>query len=186
MFDSPARSGNHFAIAMLAESFPDVKFYWGYPQQHSPESFSLPKEKADYIISILRHPLDCIISTIIVWNNRSNTGILSTINSYEIILKSMLDNKDKINFLLFEDLVSNPKQFLLDVKNILNVNMINIDCDDIKLKLTNYYKDFLYVVPINNDEEKQKVKNLLLSEYKNQIDYCINIYNELRNTALSN
>ena len=66
MFDAPARSGNHLAVATLADSFPDIKFYWGYPNQHSPKSFALPKEKAKHILTVLRNPLDSLVSVVVV------------------------------------------------------------------------------------------------------------------------
>ena len=89
MFDAPARSGNHLAVATLADSFPDIKFYWGYPNQHSPKSFTLPKEKAKHILTVLRNPLDSIISVVVVWKLQTKESILSAIEDNKKMLESI-------------------------------------------------------------------------------------------------
>jgi hypothetical protein len=180
MFDAPARSGNHLAVATLADSFPDIKFYWGYPNQHSPKSFALPKEKAKHILTVLRNPLDSIISVVVVWKLQTKESILSAIEDNKKMLESMLDNVNGIHISSFEDLTNNTPKYIDDVSKVIENKPVDLDYDEIKDKLQNYYPDFLYVAPINNQLEKNAAKELLLAEYKNEIDECIELYKSLQ------
>ena len=180
MFDAPARSGNHLAVATLADSFPDIKFYWGYPNQHSPKSFALPKEKAKHILTVLRNPLDSLVSVVVVWKLQTKESILSNIDDNKKMLQSMLDNINGIHISSFEDLTNNTQKYINDMSKILEAQPVDLDYKDIKDKLQNYYADFLYVAPIDNQAEKNAAKELLLAEYKNEIDECLDLYKSLQ------
>jgi hypothetical protein len=180
IFDAPARSGNHLAVATLADSFPDIKFYWGYPNQHSPKSFALPKEKTKHILTVLRNPLESIISVVVVWKLQTKESILSAIEDNKKMLESMLDNVNRIHISSFEDLTNNTPKYIDDVSKVIENKPVDLDYDEIKDKLQDYYADFLYVAPINNQSEKNAAKQLLLAEYKNEIDECIELYKSLQ------
>lgn len=180
MFDSPLRSGSHLAVATLVNSFPDIKFYWGYKSQHRPESFTISKEKAKYILTVLRNPLDSIISEVVVWKLQTKESILSSIDNNKKMLQSMLNNIDTVCISSFEDLTNNTSKYINDVSKILETQPVDLDYDDIKNKLQDYYGDFLYVAPINNQAEKKSAKELLLTEYKKEVDECIDLYKSLQ------
>ena len=180
MFDAPARSGNHLAVATLSDSFSNIKFYWGYPEQHSPDSFALPKEKAKHILTVLRNPLDSLISVFVVWKLQTKESRLSAIDDNKKMLQSMLDNVNRIHISSFEDLTNNTSKYINDVSKILETQPVDLDYNDIKNKLQNYYGDFLYVAPIDNQAEKNVAKELLLAEYKNEIQECLDLYQSLK------
>lgn len=180
MFDAPARSGNHFAVAMLADSFPDVKFYWGYPIQHSPKSFALPKEKAKHILTVLRNPLDSIVSLLVVFNLQTSEAILSNIDDNKKMLQSMLDNINNIHISSFEDLTNNTPKYIRDMSKILESQPVDLDYNNIKNKLKDYYLDGFYVAPVDNQSKKDVAKELLLTEYKKEVDECIDLYKSLQ------
>lgn len=180
MFDAPHRSGNHLAVATLADSFPDIKFYWGYGKQHKPESFALPKEKAKHILTVLRNPLDSIISEVVVWKLQARESILSGIDNNKKMLQSMLDNINNIHISSFEDLTNNTSKYISDISKILETQPVDLDYDYIKNTLQDYYGDFLYVAPIDNQAEKNAAKELLLTDYKKEVDECIDLYKSLQ------
>ena len=180
MFDTPLRSGSHLATATLAESFPDIKFYWGYKNQHNPKSFAIPKEKANHVLTVLRNPLDSIVSTVVVWKQETKKVILSSIDNNKKMLQSMLDNSNNIHISSFEDLTNNTPKYISDVSKILKTQPVDLNYDDIKNKLKNYYGDFLYVAPIDNQVSKDIAKKFLLDNYKKEIDECIDLYKSLQ------
>jgi len=180
MFDAPLRSGSHLAAATLADSFPDIKFYWGYKGQHKPESFAIPKEKIDHTLTVLRYPLDSIVSTVVVWRQETKEAILSSIDSNKKMLQSMLDNTNNIHIFSFEDLTNNTPKYISDVSKILKTQPTDLDYDNIKDKLKDYYGDFLYVAPINNQASKDIARKFLLDNYKKEVDECIDLYKSLQ------
>ena len=180
LFDAPRRSGNHFAVYTLAKSFPDINFYWGYEIQHNPKSFATSKEKAKHIFTVLRDPLDSIISTVVVFKLQTKESILSSIHDNKKMLQSMLDNINNINISSFEDLTNNTSKYIRDVSKILEFQPVDLDYGNIKDKLQNYYGNFLYVAPIKNQVEKNVVKELLLTEYKKELEECISLYKSLQ------
>jgi hypothetical protein len=180
MFDAPARSGNHLAVATLSDSFPSIKFYWGYPRQHSPKSFFLPKEKAKHILTVLRNPLDSITSLLIVFNIQTNEAILSNIDDNKKMLQSMLDNINNIHIASFEDLTNNTAKYISDVSKILETTPVDLDYNDIKNKLQDYYLNGFYVSPIDNQIQKDNARELLVSNYKKEVDECIDLYKSLQ------
>ena len=180
LFDAPKRSGNHFALALLTKSFPSVNFFWGYKNQHKPKSFTISKEKVNYILTVLRYPLDSIVSTVVVWKQETKETILSSIDSNKKMLQSMLDNANNIHISLFEDLTNNTPKYISDVSKILKTQPNDLDYNDIKDKLKDYYDDFLYVAPIDNQVNKDIARKFLLDNYKKEIDECIDLYNLLQ------
>ena len=184
MFDAPRRSGNHFAVSILAKSFPDINFYWGYEIQHNPKSFAISKEKAKHILTVLRNPLDSIISTVVVFELQTKESILSSIHDNKKMLQSMLDNINSIHISSFEDLTSNTSKYISDVSKILESQSADLDYDNIKDKLQNYYGNFLYVAPISNQMKKNAVKELILTEYKKEVEECTYLYKALQQQAM--
>jgi hypothetical protein len=45
--------------------------------------------------------------------------------------------------------------------------------------LKDYYGDFLYVAPIDNQANKDIAKKFLLDNYKKEVDECIDLYKSL-------
>jgi hypothetical protein len=180
LFDAPARSGNHFAVAILVKAFPDVKFYWGYKQQHSPHSFSLTKDKVNYILSVLRNPLDSIASLIALNKTYVDETIESYINDNKNIMTSILENKNNIHMFSFEYLTSDIKEYIKDVSKIVESEPVDIDYQKIKNTLDNYYGDGFYVYPIDNQEDKNVAKEVLLLSHTDKINECIDLYRSLQ------
>jgi uncharacterized protein YoxC len=129
---------------------------------------------------VLRNPLDSIISVVVVWKLQTKESILSAIEDNKKMLESMLDNVNGIHISSFEDLTNNTPKYIDDVSKVIENKPVDLDYDEIKDKLQNYYPDFLYVAPINNQLEKNAAKELLLAEYKNEIDECIELYKSLQ------
>ena len=180
MFDAPRRSGNHFAVSTLSKSFPNINFYWGYEIQHNPKSFAISKEKTKHILTVLRDPLDSIISTVVVFKLQTKELILSNIDDNKKMLQSMLDNINNINVSSFEDLTNNTPKYIGDVSKILESQPSDLQYDNIKDKLQNYYGNFLYVAPIDNQASKDIARKFLLDNYKKEIDECIDLYKSLQ------
>lgn len=180
LFDAPARSGNHLAVATLVKAFPDVKFYWGYKQQHSPHSFSLSKDKVDYILSVLRNPLDSVASLIALNKIYVDKTIESYINDNKNIMTSILENKNNIHMFSFEYLTSDIEEYIKDVSKIVESEPVDIDYQKIKNTLDNYYGDVFYVYPIDNQKDKNVAKEVLLLSHTDKINKCIDLYKSLQ------
>lgn len=180
LFDAPARSGNHLAVATLAKAFPDIKFYWGYKKQHNPESFFVKKDKVDYILSVLRNPLDSVASMITLYKTYENEDIELYINNNKDIMTSMLENKNNIHMFSFEYLTSNTEEYTKDISKIIESELVDIDYQKIKNTLDNYYGDGFYVYPIDNQEDKNVAKGMLLLKHTDAINECIDLYKSLQ------
>ena len=180
LFDAPKRSGNHFAVSTLAKSFPDINFYWGYEIQHNPKSFATSKEKAKHIFTVLRDPLDSIISTVVVFKLQTKESILSSIHDNKKMLQSMLDNINNINISSFEDLTKNTPKYISDISKILDTKPVDVDINNIKNKLEQYNREDFYVIPVDNQIKKDALKKVILTNYKNEIEECLDLYQSLR------
>jgi hypothetical protein len=177
LFDSTFRSGNHFTIALLKKSFPDINLYWGFKYQHNPESFNLSKDKFDYYMTVIRKPIDSIASQVLI---SSKEDINEIIIKYKLFLESVLNNKDKIHIYSFEDLINNPIKIIENIANELNIKFYTVDIDKLIKSFYKYNTQDFYVVPINNKDKLVEIK-LKLSEinFFNLIKEIDELYNKL-------
>ena len=175
-FDAPMRSGNHFCASIISSYFPDIKLFWGYRYPHNPESFTLTKEKTEHILTVLRNPLDSVASLVIASIEEIKEGI----DNNKKMLQSMLDNVDNIHISSFEDLTKNTPKYISDISKILDIKPVDADIDNIKNKLKTYNRENFYVIPVDNQIKKDTFKGLILTNYKNEIQECIDLYQSLK------
>ena len=175
-FDAPMRSGNHFCASIISSYFPDIKLFWGYRYPHNPESFTLTKEKTEHILTVLRNPLDSVVSLVIASIEETKEGI----DNNKKMLQSMLDNVDNIRISSFEDLTKNTPKYISDISKILDIKPVDADIDNIKNKLKTYNRENFYVIPVDNQIKKDALKKVILTNYKNEIEECLDLYQSLR------
>lgn len=178
--DAPMRSGNHFCASIISSYFPYIKLFWGYKRPHNPESFTLTKEKTEHILTVLRNPLDSIVSSFILFNTPLDKSALDSINDNKKMLQSMLDNVDNIHISSFEDLTKNTPKYISDISKILDIKPVDADIDNIKNKLKNYNREDFYVIPVDNQIKKDIFKGVILNNYKNEISECLDLYQSLQ------
>lgn len=179
-FDAPRRSGNHFSVVTISNYFPDIKLFWGYKRPHNPESFTLTKEKTEHILTVLRNPLDSIVSSFILFNTQLDKSALDNINHNKKMLQSMLDNVDNIHISSFEDVTKNTPKYISDISKILDTKTVDVDINNIKNKLKQYNREDFYVIPVDNQIKKDALKKVILTNYKNEIEECLDLYQSLR------
>lgn len=175
-FDAPMRSGNHFCASIISNYFPDIKLFWGYRYPHNPESFTLTKEKTEHILTVLRNPLDSVVSLVIASIEEIKEGI----DNNKKMLQSMLDNVDNIHISSFEDLTKNTPKYISDISKILDIKSVDVDINNIKNKLEQYNRKDFYVIPVDNQIKKNALKKVILTNYKNEIEECLDLYQSLR------
>ena len=179
-FDAPMRSGNHFCASIISSYFPDIKLFWGYEQPHNPKSFTLSKEKTEHILTVLRNPVDSIVSSFILFKTPLDKSALDNIIDNKEMLQSMLDNVDNIHISSFEDLTKNTPKYINDISKILDIKPVDADIDNIKNKLKTYNRENFYVIPIDNQIKKDTFKGLILNNYKHEIAECLDLYQSLK------
>ena len=175
-FDAPMRSGNHFCASIISSYFPDIKLFWGYRYPHNPESFTLTKEKTEHILTVLRNPLDSVASLVIASIEETKEGI----DNNKKMLQSMLDNVDNIYISSFEDLTKNTPKYISDISKILDTKPVDVDINNIKNKLEQYNRENFYVIPVDNQIKKDALKKVILNNYKNEIEECLDLYQSLQ------
>ena len=149
LFDATFRSGNHFAVALLKKAFPNIKLYWGYKDKHNPESFNLPKDKFNFYMTSIRKPIDSIASQIFL---ESANNYNQVIEKYIVFLKSLLNNKEKVNIYSFEDITTKPMKVVENIAFKLNIDFKTVDIDKLIESFKYYNTSNFYVVPTSNKD----------------------------------
>ena len=149
LFDATFRSGNHFAVALLKKAFPNIKLYWGYKDKHNPESFNLPKDKFNFYMTSIRKPIDSIASQIFL---ESANNYNQVIEKYTVFLKSVLNNKEKVNIYSFEDITTKPMKVVENIAFKLNIDFKTVDINKLIESFKYYNTPNFYVVPTSNQD----------------------------------
>tara|TARA_R110000824_G_C15121888_1_gene668200 strand:+ start:560 stop:1171 length:612 start_codon:yes stop_codon:yes gene_type:complete len=183
LFDATFRSGNHFAVALLKKAFSNIKLYWGYKDKHNPESFNLPKDKFNFYMTSIRKPIDSIASQIFL---ESANNYNQVIEKYIVFLKSLLNNKEKVNIYSFEDITTKPMKVVENIAFKLNIDFKTVDINKLIESFKYYNTPNFYAVPTNNqdiiDEENKLVEiKLKLSQksFANIIKEADELYDNL-------
>ena len=175
LFVSPTRSGNQFFSTVLLESFPTV---FHYPGGFQPKFYE-ESDVYDVIVAIIRNPIDSIASSILAFNEATDTEIEYRISETLAMLTSMNTNKDNITIFKFEDITDDPTIALNVISQKLGITALAYDNAKINLLLANSDTQY-YPTPIGNDEQLAESKiTLSQPQFTDLLTQCTNIYNEI-------
>lgn len=166
LFDSAPRSANLWSIMLLNQSFPDAYQRWGYPVQHSPESFKEKTNDFDVVMTTLRNPIDALASEIVSFkiDIDNNEEITKIVKQHTNILQSILDNKDNVVIFSFEDITQYPENVINVVASILDVSPEPFNQETLLTNISDFsLVDDINHLPIEN-KDKIDLAKLKLSE----------------------
>ena len=168
LIDAPARSANIWTCAVVHQAFPSAFQRWGFPQPHSPESFTKHARIFDVIVAVLRNPLSVLASQIVTFNPdvTNNRIVNNLIQAYIDMLQSLYDNKNDVTIFTFESVTENPQTMIQVLSNMLNLSPEPYDKDAIVEELNTAVasSDGFYSLPIDNQNELDSAKALLNQE----------------------
>jgi hypothetical protein len=184
LFDSAPRSANLWSIALLNQAFPNAYQRWGYPVQHSLESFKEKTNNFDAVITTLRNPIDALASEIVSFkiDINDNEKIIKIIKLHTNILQSILDNKNNIIIFSFEGITQHPEDVIKIIESILNINSEPFNEEELLKSISNFTSiDNKHHLPIENNDKISLAKSKLSEEVFADL---INKVNDLYTTLI--
>jgi hypothetical protein len=180
------RSGNSFAHRFLT-SVKDIKI-----AHHTHSVANLKSSIRNNIPTfvLIRNPIDTIASFTLMQLETTNRNIVESIGYsieyYRQFYQYVLENRDKITLIDFNELTKNPKKFLEIIESHSNVELPELDDSEIEKKVNEAisridegFKKGRRKYPAIPEKERDKKKDEIKTYAKEQFGNRLHALNEL-------